>query len=173
MIGSMARAVALSFLVTALVGCVVVTDDDEPCTSADNVCDDPWYLTYCATGQLWTTDCQDSCTTDPAGAPVGVGDNPNQALVNFLALRSENPFRGGKALITFGITRKEKVELKVYDVAGRLVKTLVNREIEPGEHKVFWDGTANDGRLVSRGVYFYQLRTPSYVSQKKLAVLQN
>jgi hypothetical protein len=108
-----------------------------------------------------------------AGQPIGVGDNPNQALVNFLALRSENPFRGGKALITFGITRKEKVELKVYDVAGRLVKTLVNREIEPGEHKVFWDGSSNDGRLVSRGVYFYQLRTPTYVSQKKLAVLQN
>jgi hypothetical protein len=108
-----------------------------------------------------------------AGQPVGVGENPNQALVNFLALRSENPFRGGAAKITFGITKKEKVELKVYDVAGRLVKTLANREFEAGSHDLFWDGTHDDGRQVSRGVYFYQLRTPSFVSQKKLAVLKN
>jgi hypothetical protein len=107
------------------------------------------------------------------GAPVGVGDNPNNALVNFLALRSENPFRSGAAKITFGITRKERVELKVYDVTGRLVRTLANREFDAGSHDLFWDGSNDDGQLVSRGVYFYQLRTPTFVSQKKLAVLKN
>ena len=107
------------------------------------------------------------------GAPVSVGENPNNALVNFLALRSENPFRNGAAKITFGITRKEKVELKVYDVTGRLVKTLANREFDAGSHDLFWDGSSDDGQLVSRGVYFYQLRTPTFVSQKKLAVLKN
>ena len=69
--------------------------------------------------------------------------------------------------------RKEKVELNVYDVSGRLVKTLANREFEAGSHDLFWDGSNNDGQLVSRGVYFYQLHTPSFVSQKKLAVLKN
>ena len=107
------------------------------------------------------------------GAPTGVGDNPNNALVYFLALRSENPFRSGTAKITFGITKKEKVDLRVYDVTGRLVKTLANREFEAGSHDLFWDGSNDDGQLVSRGVYFYQLRTPSFVSQKKLAVLKN
>jgi hypothetical protein len=107
------------------------------------------------------------------GNPTGVGDNPNNALVSFLQLRSENPFRSGAAKITFGITKKEKVELKVYDVTGRLVKTLANREFEPGSHDLFWDGSNDDGQLVSRGVYFYQLRTPSFLSQKKLAVLKN
>ncbi len=114
-----------------------------------------------------------ACALAPGG-PISVGENPNQALVNFLALRSENPFRGGAAKITFGITRKEKVELKVYDVTGRLVKTLANREFDAGnDHTIFWDGSNDDGQLVSRGVYFYQLRTPSFVSQKKLAVLKN
>ena len=107
------------------------------------------------------------------GSPVSVGENPNNALVNFLALRSENPHRGGDAKITFGITRKERVELKVYDVTGRLVKTLANREFTAGEHTLYWDGSNEDGRLVPRGVYFYQLRTPSFVSQKKLAVLKH
>jgi hypothetical protein len=113
-----------------------------------------------------------NCPLAP-GAPVSVGENPNSALVNFLALRSENPFRSDKAKISFGITRKEKVELKVYDVTGRLVKTLANREFDAGSHDLFWDGTNDDGQLVSRGVYFYQLRTPSFVSQKKLALLKN
>jgi len=112
-----------------------------------------------------------NCNLAPGG-PVGVGNDPNNALVNFLALRSENPNRGGDAKIAFGITRKERVELKVYDVTGRLVKTLANREFTAGEHTLFWDGTNDDGQLVSRGVYFYQLRTPSFVSQKKLAVLR-
>jgi hypothetical protein len=113
-----------------------------------------------------------NCPLAP-GAPVSVGENPNSALVNFLALRSENPFRSDKAKISFGITRKEKVELKVYDVTGRLVKTLANREFDAGSHDLFWDGSNDDGQLVSRGVYFYQLRTPSFVSQKKLALLKN
>jgi hypothetical protein len=113
-----------------------------------------------------------NCQLAPGG-PVGVGENPNNALVNFLALRSENPHRGGDAQIRFGITRKERVELKVYDVTGRLIKTLANREFAAGEHTLFWDGSNEDGQLVARGVYFYQLRTPSFVSQKKLAVLKH
>ena len=66
--------------------------------------------------------------------PTGVGDTPNgqAALVNFLALRSEDPYRGDLAKISFGITRKEKVELRLYDVAGRLVRTLANREFTAG-----------------------------------------
>jgi hypothetical protein len=108
-----------------------------------------------------------------AGFPTVSTESPNNPLVSFLALRSENPHRGGDAEIQFGITRKERVELKVYDVTGRLVKTLANREFAAGEHTIFWDGSNEDGALVARGVYFYQLRTPTFVSQKKLAVLRH
>lgn len=113
----------------------------------------------------------------PSGSPVGVGQDPGShgsAFVNFLNLRSDNPMRSGEARIAFGIAKTEKVEIKVYDVSGRLVKTLANR-IFPGglEHVVIWDGTNDGGSKVARGVYFYQLRSPSFVSQKKLAVLKN
>jgi flagellar hook capping protein FlgD len=111
------------------------------------------------------------CPSMSLGSVSVGGENPN--LVNFLALRSENPHRGGDAKLSFGITRKEKVELKVYDVTGRLVKVLANREFAAGEHTIFWDGSDEGGRLVPRGVYFYQLRTPTFVSQKKLAVLRH
>jgi flagellar hook capping protein FlgD len=111
----------------------------------------------------------------PSGAPIGVGDMPTgPAVVNFLNLRSANPMRSGEAKIAFGITKTEKVEIKVYDVTGRLVKTLANRVFQgPKVHDVTWDGTDDAGHSVARGVYFYQLRSPSFTSQKKLAVLSN
>jgi hypothetical protein len=114
-----------------------------------------------------------NCMLIETAGGVSVGENPNNPLRYYLALRSENPHRGGDAQIRFGIVRKERVELKIYDVTGRLVKTLANREFAAGEHDIVWDGSGDDGRLVARGVYFYQLRTPSFVSQKKLAVLKH
>jgi hypothetical protein len=102
---------------------------------------------------------------------LGAGDTPNNPLVYYLLLRSENPVRDGRAQLAFGITRREHVELRIYDVTGRAVRTLANREFTPGEHELVWDGSDDAGRAVARGVYFYQLRTQSFVSQKKLALL--
>jgi flagellar hook capping protein FlgD len=104
--------------------------------------------------------------------PVGVGDMPNNPLPYYLALRSANPVREAPARIAFSIAVREKVELRLYDTAGRLVRTLANREFTPGEHDVTWDGLDDGGRPAPAGIYFYQMRTPSFVSQKKLAVLK-
>jgi hypothetical protein len=113
----------------------------------------------------------------PLSAPSGVGDNLGSngaAFVNFMNLRSENPMRTGEARIAFGLTKTEKVDVKVYDVTGRLVKTVANRVFPGGqEHIVTWDGTNEQGQPVARGVYFYQLRSPSFVSEKKLTVLKD
>ena len=80
--------------------------------------------------------------------------------------------RDGLARIAFGVTGREPVELRLYDVSGRVVRTLARREFAAGDHEVFWDGCDDQGRAVPRGVYFYQLRTPSFVSQKKLAMMK-
>jgi hypothetical protein len=103
---------------------------------------------------------------------IGVGDMPNNPLPYYLALRSANPVREGPARISFSIAVGEKVELRLYDASGRLVRTLANREFTPGEHDIYWDGLDDDGRPAPAGVYFYQMRTPSFVSQKKLALLK-
>src|SRR6185295_15363395 len=114
----------------------------------------------------------------PQNTPVGVGDNPGsgggKAFVNFLNLKSSNPMRSGEARIAFGLAKTDKVEVRVYDVTGRLVKMVANRTFAGGqEHMVTWDGTDEMGNKVRSGVYFYQLKTHSWVSQKKLAVLSN
>jgi hypothetical protein len=111
------------------------------------------------------------------GSPTGIGDLPGQsgsAFVNFLNLRSENPMRSGAAKISFGIVKTEKVEVSIFDVSGRRVKTLTNRVFEGGKtYDLTWDGTSEDGGSVARGVYFYQLRSASFTSQKKLTVLRD
>jgi flagellar hook capping protein FlgD len=121
-----------------------------------------------ATG--WTCVQCDSSTRQP----VGVGDEPGPGSSNFLVLRSENPWRSGEVRIVFGLMRREAVELKVYDMAGRLVRTVEDRVFAGGgEHTVFWDGRDESGRRVARGVYFCRLRTPSFASNRKLAVLRD
>jgi hypothetical protein len=110
--------------------------------------------------------------------PLAVGDSPiagsGSKFVNFLGLRSSNPVRSGQAVIAFGLAKTEPVEVKVYDVGGRLVKTLANRVFKAGEeHRLVWDGTSDAGQTVARGVYFYQLRTPTFASEKKLTVLKD
>jgi len=68
-----------------------------------------------------------------------------------------NPFNPTTNL-GFGISDFGLVELRIYDMAGRLVKTLVNEKKAPGNYVVQWDGRDETGRLVSTGVYFYRLQ---------------
>ena len=115
-----------------------------------------------------------SCT--PSGNPVGVGDgNGNgSAFVNFMNLKSANPMRSGEARIAFGLAKTERVQINVYDVTGRLMKTVADRSFAAGQqHVVIWDGTNSAGEKVKSGVYFYQLKSPTWTSQRKLAVLAN
>ena len=114
----------------------------------------------------------------PTGTPVGVGDNPGSgpgsAFVNFMNLKTSNPMHAGEARLSFGLAKTEKVELRVYDVTGRVVKTVANRVFTAGqEHVLVWDGSDEAGNKVKSGVYFYQIKTPTWTSQKKLAVLSN
>jgi hypothetical protein len=109
--------------------------------------------------------------------PTGVGDIPGQdgtPFAEFLGLHSANPVRAGSATIAFGVALTSKVEVVLYDVSGRRVRTLANRMFEGGkEHELIWDGADDEGHAVAAGVYFYQLRSPTFTSRKKLTVLRN
>jgi hypothetical protein len=59
------------------------------------------------------------------------------------------------------------VTLKVYDVLGREVATLVNEEMKPGSYEVTWDATE-----FASGVYLYRLQAGSFVETKKLVLLR-
>ncbi len=64
------------------------------------------------------------------------------------------------------------VELTVYDVRGRLVRTLVHGLADPGRHSVVWDGRDNSGAAVSSGVYLYRLEAEGYEAVRKAILLK-
>jgi hypothetical protein len=65
-----------------------------------------------------------------------------------------------------------RVTLRVYDVAGRLVTTILESEWVSGERAVEWDGRNGAGRAVASGVYFYDLRTPDSRLTRKMVVVR-
>lgn len=62
--------------------------------------------------------------------------------------------------------------LKIYNILGQLVRTLVDEETAPGKYEAIWDGKDDSGKKVSSGIYFYQLKTPDYTATKKMVLLR-
>ncbi len=72
---------------------------------------------------------------------------------------SPNPSRGGSVSIGFALARADQVDLRLFDVSGRMVKTLASGSFGAGAHQVTWDGSSDAGGRVPAGVYFYRLVT--------------
>lgn len=62
--------------------------------------------------------------------------------------------------------------LKVHDVTGRLVRTLVNEPQGPGYYRVLWDGTDDLGKTISSGIYFYRFEGGDFTAVKKMVMLR-
>ncbi len=92
--------------------------------------------------------------------------NPGAAL---LQQNRPNPFNP-RTEIRYELPSATAVELSVFDVAGRKVKTLVSGHQAAGSHAVLWLGDDVDGRPVASGVYIYRLEGPG-VSQSKRMIL--
>jgi hypothetical protein len=82
-----------------------------------------------------------------------------------------NPSRSG---VTIGYTLAEPcaVTIRIYDVAGRLVRTLVDGVGQAGPHEAVWDGSSHHGQLVGAGVFFYRMTTGGWQSQRKVVFLE-
>jgi len=87
--------------------------------------------------------------------PVDVFDAPR--WVNRLQGNFPNPFNP-QTTIRYTAATRGTVTIRIFDVAGRLVKTLVKRAEESGPGEMLWDGKTVDGRQVSSGIYFYRIR---------------
>lgn len=93
----------------------------------------------------------------PADTSVGI-DRPivDEGYVNTLYPNYPNPFNP-ETVIWFSLKDNGPVTVKVYNVAGQLVRTLFDGEMIAGVHEIVWDGRDDHGEEVSSGVYFYSL----------------
>jgi hypothetical protein len=88
-----------------------------------------------------------------------------------LAQNRPNPFNP-KTAIAFNLPGNADVQLEIYDVAGRRVKTLVDGGLDAGPHVYDWDGRNQHGERVASGVYFYRLSTAERELSKKMVLLK-
>ena len=100
---------------------------------------------------------------------VAVGDEVAAGRVE-LAQNVPNPVLHATT-IGFTLARPGKVELSVYDVAGRKVARVLEGELPAGAHRAAWDGRDDAGRTVPGGVYFYEIVQGGERSAKRMVVL--
>jgi C1A family cysteine protease len=104
-----------------------------------------------------------------AGTETGVPDDVERKLSLFQ--NSPNPFVLSTA-IAYSIPADARVELVIYDVSGRRVRTLVDREEQVGEHYTFWDGRRDGGDEAAAGIYFYRLLADGRELTRKMILLR-
>ena len=100
------------------------------------------------------------------GAVTAVGNNNNLVNSYKLSQNYPNPFNP-TTTIKYTIASRENVTLKVYDILGNEVATLLNSTQEAGEHQINFDAT----KLAS-GVYIYKIKAGSFVQSKKMMLLK-
>jgi hypothetical protein len=139
-------------------------------------CDGPrgrhWYF-YNVLVNIFGNVCTGLASSTPGNGTNDVPNGHASEFVDFMNLRN-NPLVAGQATVELGISKSDRVEVKVFDVSGRLVRTLADRQFAPGKYTLTWDGVDNGGRQVARGVYFTQVKYVNrrFTDARKLTVLK-
>ncbi len=106
------------------------------------------------------------------GGPTSVDDNPLNTPYEFsLANNYPNPFNPTTTL-KYSLAKATQVTIKVYDLLGKEVRTLVDGKKQAGPHTVQWDGRNNLGQVVPTGIYFCQMVTSEYSRTIKMTMIK-
>jgi predicted CXXCH cytochrome family protein len=82
-----------------------------------------------------------------------------------------NPFNPSTK-IKFSLPKAEDVLIKIYDITGREVYTLVNQKMQPGNYIATWTSVNMEGKSVASGVYFYRIVAGDFVESKKMILVR-
>jgi len=102
-----------------------------------------------------------SGTSVPDGEPTGFA----------LSLGSANPF-GSEVELVLTTTERGHARVRIHDVSGRLVRTLLAADLPAGPHRLRWDGADDDGRPCASGVYLARADSGRRVASRKLVLLR-
>ena len=88
----------------------------------------------------------------------------------YLYQNHPNPFNP-ITQINYQLSKNSHIKIEVYDMMGKLVKTLVNEFQSLGYRSIKWNGQNFENQKVSSGVYFYSLKSESFSATKKMILL--
>jgi len=103
--------------------------------------------------------------------PVSSDDPNNVPVVTELIGSYPNPFNPTTS-IKFSLANPQRVIIRVYDLTGRMVCTLVDEARNKGSYTVTWNGSDRNGHLLSSGVYFIHMKADSYNVTRKITMLK-
>jgi len=103
---------------------------------------------------------------DPADSLTGIQGSLSLPQTAQLHQNYPNPFNPSTT-IRFELSTAQHVTLKVYNLLGKEVATLLNGNLQPGEHEVQWDASGQ-----ASGTYFYQLQADGFVATKRMALVK-
>jgi hypothetical protein len=111
-------------------------------------------------------------TTDLARPMITSPQATAQLPVNMaLAQNYPNPFNP-ETTIRFHLNERRKVLLLIFDLNGKVVRTLVDAELSAGEQELSWDGRDQRGKHLASGVYFYELAAGDKIERKKMMLIR-
>lgn len=106
------------------------------------------------------------------GMPIVIQFLPTVPGRSALHQNVPNPFNPVTA-IRFDLAHDSHVKIKIYDLAGRRVRTLLDRPMRAGwNHQVLWHGIDDRGSQVASGIYFYRMEAAGYTSTRKLVLIR-
>ncbi|MFQ5753345.1 MAG: FlgD immunoglobulin-like domain containing protein, partial [bacterium] len=102
---------------------------------------------------------------------VAGGDDSSLPREFALYQNYPNPFNPDTQ-ISYDLPKSTDVSLKIYNLMGQQVKTLVDEAQPAGQHIIRWDGTNNFGTRVASGVYVYVIKAGDFVQSKRMTLLK-
>ena len=139
----------------------------------------------------WGASQRDLYITNPQGEVIfednitpGIPDNITDIILSNLNIQQNfapnsfyleqnypNPFNGS-TVISYLLPTSETISLKIFDLQGKLVKTLYNGFQSKGSFKILWHGKNDDSKQVSNGIYYYTITAGQKIISKKLSFLK-
>ncbi len=97
--------------------------------------------------------------------------NETETPTEYILSNYPNPFNP-TTVINYSVLENSSVNISIYNIAGKLVKSLKNTELPAGYYSLVWDGTDNNGSQVSSGVYFIKSHIGTNMMTKKIMLMQ-
>ncbi|PIP54367.1 MAG: hypothetical protein COX07_05730 [Bacteroidetes bacterium CG23_combo_of_CG06-09_8_20_14_all_32_9] len=127
------------------------------------------FIVNLQTGNPYVTQGSDVGASFPAITFVtGIGEIDNN--VHYVSV-NPNPFSNQTQIVYTLLSETNGLNIKVYDMLGRKVKTLFNGRQNSGSHSIYWNGTGKNGETLTNGIYFFTISTDGKVIASNKIVL--
>ena len=88
-----------------------------------------------------------------------------------LANNYPNPFNPSTT-IPYSIAENVHTEIQIYDLRGAIIRTLVNKTLQPGQYKIIWDGKNDNSTLMASGLYLVKMKAGDFTGQRKMLLIR-